>query len=76
MRLLLTVRRELVPLKHSDTQDVLFQVLYKKLTIGIPLGIQGVLNKQRRKRKAAQLMIGHSTFVFLPPPSRSCDRKW
>lgn len=44
-----TVGRELVSFKHSDTQDVLLQVLYEKLTIGIPLGIQRILLKEDRK---------------------------
>lgn len=37
--LLLTIRGELVSFKHSDTEDILLQVLYKKLTVGVPLGI-------------------------------------
>lgn len=40
----LTVRGELVPLKHGDTQDVLLQVLDEELTVGIPLGVESVLN--------------------------------
>lgn len=43
VRMLLTVRWELVSLKNSDTENILFQVLYKKLTIGVPLRIQCVL---------------------------------
>lgn len=42
----LTVRRELVSFKHSDTEDILLQVLNKKLTVGIPLRIQRVLKKR------------------------------
>lgn len=42
----LTVRGELVPLKHSDTQDVLLQILDEELTVGIPLGVQCVLNQK------------------------------
>lgn len=39
----LTVRRELVPLKHGDTQHILLQVLDKELTVGVPLGVESVL---------------------------------
>lgn len=45
-----TVGRELVSFKHSDTEDVLFKVLNKKLTVGIPLGIQRVLQDKNNKR--------------------------
>lgn len=45
----LTVRRELVSLKHSDAEDVLLKVLDKKLTVGVPLRVQRVLNKQKQQ---------------------------
>lgn len=53
VRLSLTIRRELVSFKHSDTEDVLFQVLNKKLTVGIPLWIQSVL----KKRENSKMMV-------------------
>lgn len=43
-RCLLTVWRELVPLKHSDAEDLLLQVFDEELAVGIPLGIQSVLD--------------------------------
>lgn len=42
---LLTVWRELVPLKHSDAQDLLLQVFDEELAVGVPLGIQSVLDR-------------------------------
>lgn len=47
MLLRLTVRRELVPFKHGDAEDVLLEVLYEKLTVGVPLWIQCVLQRER-----------------------------
>ena len=43
-RFLLTVWRELVPLKHGDAEDLLLQVFDEELAVGIPLGIQSVLD--------------------------------
>lgn len=42
---LLTVWRELVPLEHGDAEDLLLQVSDEELAVGIPLGIQGVLDR-------------------------------
>lgn len=42
---LLTIWRELVPLKHSDAQHLLLQVSDEELAVGIPLGIQSVLDR-------------------------------
>lgn len=42
---LLTVRRELVPLEHGDAENLLLQVLDEELAVGIPLGIQRVLDR-------------------------------
>lgn len=39
-----TIRGELVPLEHRDAQHVLLQVLDEELAVGIPLGIEGVLD--------------------------------
>lgn len=33
----------MVPLKHSDAQHVLLQVLDEELTVGVPLGVESVL---------------------------------
>lgn len=42
---LLTIWRELVPLKHRDAEDLLLQVFDEELAVGIPLGIQSVLDR-------------------------------
>lgn len=44
-RCLLTIWRELVPLKHGDAQHLLLQVSDEELAVGIPLGIQSVLDR-------------------------------
>lgn len=41
----LTVWRELVPLKHGDAENLLLQVLDEELAVGIPLGVQRVLDR-------------------------------
>lgn len=43
-RCLLTIRRELVPLKHGNTQHLLLQVSDEELAVGVPLGVQSVLD--------------------------------
>lgn len=40
----LTVWRELVPLKHSDAENLLFQVSDEELAVRIPLRVQRVLD--------------------------------
>lgn len=44
MPLVLTIGGELVPLEHRDAQHVLLQVLDEELAVGIPLGVEGVLD--------------------------------
>lgn len=44
----LTVRRELIPVKHGDTEDILIQILNEELAVKVPLGVQGVLHSPRR----------------------------
>lgn len=43
----LTVRRELIPVKHGDTEDILIQILNEELAVKVPLGVQGVLHGPR-----------------------------
>lgn len=50
MWLLLTVGGELVTFENSDAEDVLLQVFDKKLTVGVPLRIQRVLQRETDKQ--------------------------